>query len=231
PRMPARADDTPWKAGVASVPITPQEPVWLSGYNSRTAPAEGKVHDLFAKAVAIEGNDGTRLVLVTLDLGSVSEEITEAVSHKVAREHQLPRGNLILNVSHTHCAPEVAAERRVFHELAAPEEAKLVAYIEWLKEQIVAVVGKAIADLRPARLAVGRASAQFGFSRRIPQPGGGIVGVQTPRGVVDRDVPVLRISDEKGELRAILFGYACHNTTLAFQLYCGDYAGFAQAEL
>ena len=31
-----------------------------------------------------------------------------------------------------------------------------------------------------------------------------------------------------GKPRAILFGYACHNTTLAFYQFCGDYAGFAQ---
>jgi hypothetical protein len=29
-------------------------------------------------------------------------------------------------------------------------------------------------------------------------------------------------------MRAILFGYACHNTTLDFYQFCGDYAGFAQ---
>jgi neutral ceramidase len=32
-------------------------------------------------------------------------------------------------------------------------------------------------------------------------------------------------------LRAVLFGYACHNTTLNFYKFCGDYAGFAQEYL
>ena len=26
----------------------------------------------------------------------------------------------------------------------------------------------------------------------------------------------------------LLFGYACHNTTLGFYEFCGDYAGYAQ---
>jgi hypothetical protein len=34
-----------------------------------------------------------------------------------------------------------------------------------------------------------------------------------------------------GQLRAILFGYACHNTTLSFYQFCGDYAGYAQEHL
>jgi hypothetical protein len=29
----------------------------------------------------------------------------------------------------------------------------------------------------------------------------------------------------------VLFGYACHNTTMAFNQWCGDYAGFAQMAL
>ena len=35
-----------WKAGRAAVIITPEEPVWMAGYGSRTKPSEGKIHDL-----------------------------------------------------------------------------------------------------------------------------------------------------------------------------------------
>src|SRR5262249_21180408 len=52
-----------------------------------------------------------------------------------------------------------------------------------------------------------------------------------PDGPVDHDVPVLRVMTPQGKLRAVVFGYACHNTTLSFYKLCGDYAGFAQAEL
>jgi hypothetical protein len=57
-----------------------------------------------------------------------------------------------------------------------------------------------------------------------------ILGVN-PRGPADRTVPVLRVDSTAGQLRAVLFGYACHNTTLTQTNYylCGDYAGFAQA--
>ncbi len=34
-----------------------------------------------------------------------------------------------------------------------------------------------------------------------------------------------------GALQAIVFGYACHNTTLDWYRWCGDYAGFAQEKL
>lgn len=52
-----------------------------------------------------------------------------------------------------------------------------------------------------------------------------------PDGPVDHDVPVLRVEDPDGKLRAVLLGYACHSTTLSFYQWCGDYPGFAQQYL
>ena len=41
--------------------------------------------------------------------------------------------------------------------------------------------------------------------------------------------PALRVLEAPdGTLKATLFGYACHNTSLGFYNWCGDYAGFAQ---
>ena len=47
-----------WKAGVAKVNITPKEFMWMSGYASRKGPAEGKEHDLWAKALVLEDAAG-----------------------------------------------------------------------------------------------------------------------------------------------------------------------------
>ncbi len=49
-----------FRAGVASTVITPDQPMWMSGYAARTKPSEGKVHDLRAKALALEDSQGTR---------------------------------------------------------------------------------------------------------------------------------------------------------------------------
>ena len=44
-------------------------------------------------------------------------------------------------------------------------------------------------------------------------------------------VPVLAAFLPDGKLKAILFGYACHNTVMDFYNWSGDYAGFAQIAL
>ena len=68
------------KAGVASVVITPNEYLWLSGYAARTKPAEGKIHDLYAKAIAIEDDEGSKAVIVTTDLIGVSADLTSNIA-------------------------------------------------------------------------------------------------------------------------------------------------------
>ena len=91
------------------------------------------------------------------------------------------------------------------------------------------VIGEAIKDLSPARLSLDDGVAPFAMNRRQINPNGVAIGVN-PEGVVDREVPVLRVESTDGKLRGIVFGYACHNTTLTGEFYefSGDYAGFAQ---
>ena len=67
--------DAPWRAGVATAVITPREPMWMAGYAARTKPSEGKIHDLHAKALALESKHGTRLVVVSVDLIGVPREL------------------------------------------------------------------------------------------------------------------------------------------------------------
>lgn len=227
--VPVSAAD--WNAGVAKVVITPSQPVWLSGYSGRDHLPDGKVHDLYAKAAAFESSDGTRLVLVTCDLGSMDPAITAVVTREVEKSHGLPRESLVLNVSHTHCAPEIAAERSVFHDLAPEEDAKLGDYVrDELQPKLVQVIGQALDDLQPATISISQSSAMFAKNRRFPTADG-YVNRPFEDGVTDHDVPVMQIKGQAGELRGVLFGYACHNTTLAFYKFCGDYAGFAQTDV
>jgi hypothetical protein len=99
-------------------------------------------------------------------------------------------------------------------------------------DNLVSVTGAALSDLSPAKLSTGHGQATFAINRRQWTPNGFRIAVE-PKGPVDHEVPMLRIESPDGKLRAVLFGYACHNTTLTGEFYkiSGDYAGFAQGEL
>ena len=107
-----------------------------------------------------------------------------------------------------------------------------VEYTKWMMDQLVQVASEACSNMQPAKLAWATGVANLVMNRREFTANGVILGVNA-RGPVDRCVPVLRITDENGKLKAVLFGCACHNTTLGPNNYaiCGDYAGFAQATI
>jgi Neutral/alkaline non-lysosomal ceramidase, N-terminal len=219
-----------FKAGVATKVITPAAPMWMSGYANRDHPAEGKVHDLYAKALALEDGAGTRLTLLTTDLVGLPRGLSKAVAEDVERRTGLPRANLMLTASHTHCGPVLRESLIDMYDMPPGEAAKIKPYTEQLRGWLVEVMTAALADLKPARLTVGRGLGDFAVNRREPTPKG-VINRRYPSGPVDHDVPVLRVETPDGKLRAVAFGYACHNTTLSFYRWCGDYAGFAQAEL
>jgi hypothetical protein len=221
-----------FKAGVARIDITPAGPIWMSGYASRKKPSEGVLQRLWAKALAIEDARKGRAVIVTTDLIGLPREVSDVVAARVLKAHGLPRAALLLNSSHTHTGPVVRPNLITMYELDEENDRRIAAYTRELTEKLVTVIGAALGDLQPARLSYGAGSAGFAMNRREFTPKGVRIG-RNPQGPVDHQVPVLRVTSEDGRLRAVLFAYACHNTTLTGEFYqlSGDYAGFAQEEV
>lgn len=221
------ADVPAYKAGVAVKVITPNEPMWMAGYAARNKPAEGKTHDLHAKALCLEDSTGTRLILVTTDLIGIPRTLGEHVAAEVEKKYGIKRDQLILSASHTHCGPVIRENLIDMYPLNKDEAAKVEAYTKKLKDDLVAVVGESLKDMKAVSLKYGVAKAGFAMNRREPTAKG-IINGRNPGGPVDHTVPVLIVEGEGGKPLAVVFGYACHNTTLSFYQWCGDYAGFAQ---
>jgi neutral ceramidase len=221
-----------FRAGTARAVITPETPLWLSGYASRTNPATGMVHDLWAKALALEDTRGNRLVLVTTDLIGLPHEVSDEVARQLKKQYGLPRAQLVLNSSHTHSGPAVYPNLNVMFDLNPEDTQRSLEYRQRLINHLVSTAGAALSQLEPARMGVGHGTVGFAINRREPTAKGMRLGVNAI-GPVDHDVPVITITTMEGNLRAVLFGYACHNTTLGGDFYSlnGDYAGFAQLEL
>ena len=224
------ADEMQWKAGVATADITPRESMWMAGYASRTKPSEGKVHDLHAKALALQDDAGDRVVIVTFDLIGIPRELRDFVVDRCGEKFKLTPAEIVLNASHTHCGPELRSSKARLQDLEPERAEQGERYLNELKETVVEIIGEAIDKLEPAKLAYTHGRAGFAMNRRLKTERG-FENKPYPDGPVDHDVPVLRVDGADGKPRAVLFGYACHNTTLSFQQFCGDYAGFAQAFL
>lgn len=218
-----------FQAGIARVKITPDTPIWMSGYASRTHPSDGVVHDLWAKALALQDPKGNRVVIVTTDLIGLPRPVAEMVAARAQKEYGLPGHEaLLLNSSHTHSGP-VLRDSLIMWNLGDEDLRRIRDYTARLTDQLVTVIGAALGDLKPARLAYGEGSVGFAINRREKAAEGFRIGLNES-GPRDLSVPVLRVANRDGSLRAVLFGYACHNTTLDIYQINGDYAGFAQIE-
>lgn len=205
--------------------------MWMAGYANRDHPAEGTLHDLWVKALALEDADGQRVVLVTTDLLGVPKGLSDRVRRRLRSRLGLSRAQVMLTSSHTHGGPVLQEALYDIYPLDEEKKSAIERYSRSLEDKIVETVREAFDALQPASLASGRGVVRFAVNRRHNESPSQVMpdGLAGP---MVHAVPVLRVTGTaKGELVAVAFGYACHNTTLSGYEWSGDYAGFAQQAL
>lgn len=189
------------KVGAAKADITPPLGMELEGYGARVSGASG-VHDpLHARALVVEGDDGTTVALVVTDLLQVLPRLQGEVAGEVLARTGIPRERLQLVGTHTHSGPD----------LNRPSSAEQV-----IGDRIIEVVEQAWRQRRDAVAAVGIGHVEgIGANRR---PNGG---------PVDDRVTVTRFDGTDGTPIATHVNYGCHPTTLGPNntLYSADYPG------
>jgi len=223
----ASCADVEWRAGFARARITPTEPIVLGGYANRQEPYRRVIQDLHVKALALEDGRGFRVVLLTCDVLGFRAPAATAILDRICAQSGLERSQILLNSSHTHTAPAPSLPLGTI--VNATGTTSWERYHQRLLDSVVETALSALADLRPAKLSHGSGIATFVMNRREPTPQGIKLGFN-PRGPADRSVPVLRVADVNGTLRGIVFGAACHATTIPPRdnEVTGDYPGFAQ---
>lgn len=225
-------DRQDWAAGMATATITPEaeEPHHLRGFSAREGPMDGIEEDLHAKVIVLEDHTGERLVFVTYEAISVPPELRTRLEDVCDDRWDVPPSAVITNPSHTHYGPNTRHRPEDLDD-DAPEHARVSA--EWrasLETTLLALLEEAMADLAPARLSHNRARCGIAMSRR-DLTADQVHFAPYPDGPYDHDVPVLVI-EQDGTITGLLFGYACHTTSLAhYNRVCGDYAGYAMAGL
>jgi len=221
-----------WKAGVARAVITPQEYIWMAGYAARDKPAEGKLHDLWAKALALEDADGNRVLLITTDIIGFSRDLSHSICDRLAAEFQLERKNIILSSSHTHSGPVMNNNLEgiypPFNEIQKEQIENNRTFIE---DQVLTVAATALNTLSPVEVSTGTGIARFAVNRRENKADDEFLYQPELNGPSDHVVPVIKVSNPSGQTIAVLFGYSCHATCLDITMWSGDYPGFTQIEI
>lgn len=213
--------------GVAKVDITPEQPVRMYGYASRKTESEGIAGRLNAKALAIGGEQGNELaVLLTVDCGAVPADLREEVFRRVQAQTSLKPERFMLCNSHNHSGPNLKG----MATMSGVEHEHLSTYAQQLSDRLEKVVLEAVAARQPGRLSWTRGSVGFAANRRVLTDGKWTGFGAVPGAPVDHSLPLLRVTDAKDHLVAVVVNYACHCTTLRgnFKQIHGDWAACAQ---
>jgi neutral ceramidase len=156
------------------------------------------------------------------------------VFEQVRMRFGLERHQVLFTFSHNHCGPRLGDDLVDYYPVEAGQVRLVDEYTASMVDKVVALVGDSLTKLAPASLQIGEGKTTFAVNRRNNREADvpGLLAKGTPlAGPVDHAVPVMTVTRPDGRLEAVLFGYACHPTTLSFATWCGDYPGFAQLEV
>jgi neutral ceramidase len=205
-------------AGTSKINITPK--------------TDQPVHDsVFARSLVLDIK-GQRLAFVSLDLVIFTSERVEQIC---MQRYNIDR--VILSSSHDHSGPMV--DNKINFSQSSP-------FQPFYEDQIIKVVGEAVAQLFPAKIAAGKNTfPQLGFNRLVVREDGHARESwvadehyrsenpeRIPFGPVDPEVGVLKITDLKDNLRVLIMNYAMHADVVCFNYaISADYPGVASRKV
>lgn len=213
------------EVGVARVDITPETPLRLTGYSERDFAFERVHHRLWGKALAFGNAKDGYSVLITVDLLGIPGHITDLVRQALAKEVGIKPENVTICASHTHSGPQIGNIVSHFHKPLTPDElAQVALYSQRLVPKLSTVALQAIKTIQPSLLSWGEGEVKFAVNRRL---------YINPNGPVDHAMPMLKVTDPDGKIRAVMVSYACHAVTLGpyNNVVHGDWVGEAQLQI
>jgi len=225
------AADSDYAFGFARTEITPEVPLRLSGYGNRSEVYEGVDEPLYVRAIAIRSPRKKVCVLAAFDCIGFAASFTDRIAAAVKQQHGLARDQLVICSTHSHTAPHLM--EGIANLFATPmtqdQQAASQKYWDTVEQRIVQTIGNAIKDIKPGKMSVVSGKVGFAQNRRALKNGKWAGFGVNPNGPVDHSLPVIKVTDQDGTLRGLVFNYACHCTTFGsdYNRLNGDWAGYA----
>ena len=212
------AEAVTFRAGAAEVDITPPVGIHVSNLGG---PTTGVADPLHARVLILD--DGTApIAIITTDLVGCGIPYAQAVAKSIEEATGISAQRVMFNCSHSHNAPGAGL----------PADPDTPSYGREVLKKITKAAARAVANLEPARIGVGRESVQIGFNRRLPTADRVTMTVN-PNGPVVPWVDVLAVYGENNKRIGILFSYAAHPVVIhsSSSLISADYPGYAATHL
>lgn len=197
----------------------------MAGFGFRDHGAEGVLDDLELRLFLLK--QGAEMVgIITGDLIGFGAEATQLLRQEIHEATGADPAKVLLCASHTHCGPQLLSH---ISGAGGPLNEAVLAD---LREKIKIMAQQAKSTFTSVKMSWGESSLSgFAINRRR-KTSEGFVNAPNPFGRRDDSVTAIQFNDAKDNtLRAVLFSYTCHPTTLGGYLFSGDYPGAARQVL
>jgi neutral ceramidase len=217
-----------FKAGAAGRAVDPALGLPIGGVVRREGPAADRLGSLEVTVMAFELGL-QRVILCGVDTLGIQSPEVDVLRDRVAQETGADPAGILLNWNHTHHAPPGCRSFCGMLGEQDPEPSEdVVAYIERLHSEVVAVCREACEALEPAWVRWGLGEADEGINRRQRDADGKVTKIGwNPDGMFDPSVSVLQAIRGDGTSIGLVVGYGCHPVTsgATYLGYSPDYPG------
>ena len=218
------------RAAAVKVDITPQQPMWLSGYGPRQS--TGVLDKIYHRVVALDAGDA-QFYLISSDLCLFSPRLYDEVMLDLQKQTGVDPKHVLWSVTHTHAAPEIGPPDMYKTLLGRSDHDWDREYTDQTTTALIDAVRQARQQLEPARLVVATGVAMANINRRAMDVDGRVSIGLNPDGPVDRQIGLIRITRPDGSPVALVVNYAMHGTVMSGQnvSISGDGPGVVTAYL
>ncbi|HBB75535.1 MAG TPA: hypothetical protein DC048_13935, partial [Planctomycetaceae bacterium] len=205
-------------AGAATVSITPDRPVALSG-QMRTRISTDVASPVTATVLVFESRDGERVLgtttFVSCDVVSIPDDALAAIRTQVAmKTPRVPVERIVVSATHTHTGPVLVEG---IYEIPTGGVMQPAEYVEFFAGRIAEGIAKAVEGLRPCRVGWGMGHAVIAQNRRSVYADGSaaMYGSTTKddfrmiEGYEDHDLDALFVWNADGRLIATVIDVPC----------------------
>ena len=199
--------ETSGLAGWAELNITPPLGIALGGRGDLEEAASTIADSLRGQVTILRDARTEPVVLISLDLIGLPVWFTRQTTVEITACTGIPAERIIFNCSHTHSGP------LTFRELFAGvdrDHGEEKVYLLETADEIVDLVTKTLAQLRPVAARVYSGICHAGINRRWEAPTGEVLMAPNPSAPRDSTVWILQLEALDQSAEALLFSYACH---------------------
>ena len=216
--------------GTSKINITPNEPVYLSGYGGMYSNRiTDQIHDsLYCRVTALK-YDQKKVVFISTDL--IGSYFYEEVYEVLQSDLGLKQNEVFLTAIHTHSAP-------VFTFSEEDKQTANFRYTSDLVTKISTAVQEALSSMQTVDIGILTGYSPIGINRRAlsfdpnrwPFDGGLIKMGRNPGGIVNNEVVVLKLENARTGFKTCMFEYGCHarSQSPGSKIITGDFFGIAE---